>query len=333
MIRALTHLVCVCGVFAGVGAVPGHASAGIIGNWWSGARARIDDGPATPPKPVAVSWGKRQLGKLELGTELADLAAADLDGDGKDEVVVLSAHEVLVFSMAEKRLRLRARHKLLGPPSLVRSRDPIGTVFVDGKTIRAATSEYAKGSFFSLENGGLVPKGEFEGVPECNRLQTEFAKGRNYYVRADRRGKAKRFYVARCTKRWVGPAGRTLHINARSGVDGILRVSCDRGGRCEPGPATDRAYRDVGAAFAVGDINRDGHPEVLTTDRAPAGAPDAVNIYANVDSSTRRIVREVFPGGVVSLAVGDIDGDSAAEAFAAVRTSTPGTYLIWGLNR
>ena len=74
---------------------PGTDHSGYLARLASAVRARLDAAAAThvarpvPPVPVAIRWKPQKLGSLDLGAPVVAVAAADLDGDGKIDIVAV----------------------------------------------------------------------------------------------------------------------------------------------------------------------------------------------------------------------------------------------------
>jgi hypothetical protein len=81
----------------------------------------------------------------------AALAAGDLDGDGKDEVVVLTDSEIVALS-AEGAVLARREHQQL-PPSLTPCREPFGAVVIQRQPSKVAyfSCQRAKGELLGIE--------------------------------------------------------------------------------------------------------------------------------------------------------------------------------------
>src|SRR5688572_22723010 len=62
-------------------------------------RAVVERAPR-PPVPVKVTWRQRRIGALDLGAALLAMTAADLDRDGRAELVALTAREVVVLAVS-----------------------------------------------------------------------------------------------------------------------------------------------------------------------------------------------------------------------------------------
>ena len=185
----------------------------VLGTWvnfWSGRT------PTRPPKPAAAvaegveadasvlalasvgtpSTGTpgpgpqqkrpvRLLGAVfaRLETPLAALAAGDLDGDGRDEVAALTAHEVVVFGADG---RILARRELEGSPSTATTREPFGALAVLAGPPRLAawSTRYARGELLVLDRakGTLRPSGTLEAAPLGTSERGTFVPGQTVFA-------------------------------------------------------------------------------------------------------------------------------------------------------
>jgi hypothetical protein len=162
-----------------IGALLGEASA---------ARAAV----RVPPRPVQVRWQARRLASIPLDAPLLALAAADLDGDGRDELAALTARELVILTHDGQAFAVHGRTLLPAEPATMRPRAPVGTLVVhdsdgDGRDeVAARSSEQARGVILALaRNAGpgaaLEERGRVAGFPLCADVLGHLEPGRNVF--------------------------------------------------------------------------------------------------------------------------------------------------------
>src|SRR5690242_13919999 len=145
MVRAALAVVLCCAAVA-----PARADDGFLARLAGAVRARLDEAAAAhvvklvPPVAFAPAWNAQKLGSLDLGAPFAAIAAADLDGDGKAELYLVTAREVIAVGIAGKAVRELGRVAFTGEPAVPASRDVVGTAVVDGAAVIAAVSGWAR---------------------------------------------------------------------------------------------------------------------------------------------------------------------------------------------
>jgi hypothetical protein len=330
--------------------------------WWQRARAELarvaEEASKHAPHPVEVHWHKRKLVSLELASPLLAVQAADLDGDGQAEFILLTTSEVVVAApRTGKRYEVIAQMTLPGVTPSLRPRDPVGALLWNGGSdgggegavevgqageLRARTSEQAEGVVLAWKAGTWVERGRFAGFPLCGRATVELVAGRNYFdggsVRWNgvrQRDLPVRFYSAICRSGLRDADGFSIEAFASVNGDRDLAVSCVRrdGSACRGGSGGERSYGGVGYALEVADIDNDGSPEVISSRGQAPGDSDQVTVYSHRGRETKTPLRENFQGGVVALTSGDIDGDGALEVVAAVRLLGSNRVDLWVLNQ
>lgn len=282
-----------------------------------------------PPVKVDIRWRAVRLGSIEPGAAFVALAGADLDGDGRGELYVVTAREVVAFAIRSGRPVELGRVPFAGERTLAGPRDAVGTAVVEGGELVAASSAYVKELRVSWANKKLVAQAGGAGFLLCPGERVPLAAGRNYFGSA-----GNHFYAARCRDDLVDAEGHPLRIRAELGLKGKLAVTVQRcaagGTACQP--AAGAEYTGVGAAFEIDDIDRDGTPEVIVSDDSTLPDPDYVKVLALGRDDKKAVFRKQFNGGVAGLASIDSDGNKVAEVFAAVRLPGATRVDLWRLD-
>ena len=329
---------------------PVRAGDDYLGKLAGAVRRQLDDAAAShgaklvPPVPIVPRWQAQKLGSIDLGAPLVAVAAADLDGDGKAEVYLVTAREVIAVATAGRAVRELGRVAFAGDPAVPASRDVVGTAVVDGSTLVAATSAWAKDLRVEWRAGTLTGRIGAAGLRVCgDRMQ--LAPGRNHF----REGSAALF-GARCRDDLTDPAGYPLHLRGELSAAGSLDVAVARcavdGTACRP--AGSYALRDVGSAFEIADVDRDGTPDLVVSTASPPGDADAVRVVSlatlpdalasggrkerGTSAAGKPMFKKPFNGGVAGVVVADGDGDGAAEVICMVRLAGATRVDLWRLD-
>ncbi|HET9621779.1 MAG TPA: hypothetical protein VFP84_10450 [Kofleriaceae bacterium] len=280
-----------------------------------------------PPVPVALKWRPQKLGSLDLGAPIVAVAAADLDGDGKAELYLVTSREVIAVGVAGK-LRELGRVAFTGEPAVPAPRDVVGTAIVDGPALIAGVSAWAKDLRVEWHGKALSARHGAGGLHLCGD-KVALAPGRNHF----RDGKDALF-AARCRDDLVDATGLPLRVRGELSLSNTLDVAVAHcaapGGACQP-QATYQ-IRDAGVAFEIADVDRDGTPDVVVSSASAPGDPDAVRVIAVGAPAGKPTYKKSFNGGVAGLAVGDGDGDGVAEVIAVVRLAGATRVDVWRLD-
>jgi len=329
-------------------AAPARADDGYLPRLAAAVRAQLDEAARShgaklvPPVPVALKWLPQKLGSLDLGAPIVAVAAADLDGDGKAEVYLVTSREVIAVGIAGKAIRELGRVAFTGEPAVPASRDVVGTAVVDGPALVAAASAWAKDLRVEWRGKVLTGKQGAAGFRVCgDRMQ--LAPGRNHF----REGSAAVF-GARCRDDLTDAAGYPLHIRGELSATGALEVTVARcapdGSACRPSGVF--TLKDVGFAFEIADVDRDGTPDAVVSSASAPGDADAVRVVPLPEAieaaphgkdrtgspAGKPLFKKPFNGGVAGLAVADGDGDGVLEVIAVVRLPGATRVDLWRLD-
>ncbi|MBM7117942.1 VCBS repeat-containing protein [Archangium primigenium] len=235
--------------------------------------APVPPPPAGPPRPLRLVGARL----THLPAPPAALATGDLTGDGRDEVVVLTERAVHVFAADGHLLAERSLDVL--PPGPAPTREPFGAVAVlaNPPRIAAFSTRFAHAEVLVLENGALRFATRMEGVPLDAEARGTFVPGQTAFGADVRWGTGE--------QRLSGvPARFTTYSAALSRV---LLVQPDGQGAFYPRPsAAPVPLSGLGAGSALGDLDGDGTPELLTTSPELQPSPDVLRVFKTGESAT-----------------------------------------------
>ncbi len=295
---------------AAAGALPDGAVAATLV-----ARAPIDGelrayvssvAPPVPSRRPRRMTFRRVARELDLGAPLLALAAADLDGDARAELIALTTGEVAVLRVLPDGPALIARASLEGPAPLPRPRTPAGALAVVDGQIHARSSERAAGAIFVLSAAALARVGEPRDYPMCPSGSATLVPGRALFQ-------------------------RDAEVFLAAGCGGGLAAVVDAAGALKLGKTV---VKGVGTAFAIADVDGDGGLELVSSAWRAPGAPDALAIHRlEADGSVRPAARPTNAPAIAALAAADFDGDGVVDVIAAARTEgDERRYGLWQLE-
>jgi hypothetical protein len=318
-----------------------HARGDVVGTWvnfWSGRTPSRPPAPAAaivhaveadaavlalaavepPPAPPLATGTPRPLRFVgasftHLPTPPAALAAGDLDGDGRDEVVVLTERAVQVFA-ADGRLVAERSLEVL-PPSTAATREPFGAVAVlsGPPRIAAFSTRFAHGTVLALEQGTLRFVSRLESVPLGPEARGIFVPGQTAFAPEVRLGSGEQ---------------RLEHVPARftsfsAAGSQVLLVHPDGSGSFYAQPsAVPVSLSGLGAGSMLGDMDGDGTPELLTTSPELQPAPDVLRVFptkGGIPLSREPLWQGPLPAGRALLGVtANLDGDALREVLVGL---------------
>lgn len=292
------------------------------------------------------SFARPRRLELDLGAPLLALAAADLDHDGKVELIALTTDEVVVLQAKKDTLVARQRFALRSAARVPRPREPIGALVAldldaDGTSeIIATSSEHEHGVQLAWRKGALVDAGAFEGFPLCPLPYDTpvvigampLAPGRNvfdgrgYWLERDgaSEGAAIHAFPPESVAATCASEARDDVHTGQVAADGSFSLAP----YARPALAT---VPGVGTAIALADLDGDHLPELAASAYRAPGDGDQLTIYGFTDSKkpTALWKSDVLSGGIVAVAVGDTDGDGAPDVVFAARLLGATRTDVW----
>ncbi|MBI5514228.1 MAG: VCBS repeat-containing protein [Deltaproteobacteria bacterium] len=266
------------------------------------------------------------------------LQAADLDGDGGDELVLVSTDRVRVARFTGTTLTFLPEGPR-GAASLaalgwapVPLRQPLGSAApdADGRRVLVRTSAQGSLGAVSLNEGAVT-------VAALGRVDAWPAEGFGCVTLAPG-GSTVRGVLPGCQgapSPWPpGEATAAVPV-AREfiSIDGTstrweLRTDGEGSGQVRAG---DRTFplADVASPVALEDLDDDGEPELVTASASAPGAPDRLRVFTLTSTGVVPRATQSIPAALEALAVGDLDGDGFREVVAAFRDPQRRTITLW----
>jgi len=256
---------------------------------------------------------------VRLGERLAALAAGDLDGDGKPEVVALTASTLRVWGADGHLLATLSLETL--PAAAVPTREPFGTLCIVDRRIEVAPARAATGEVLRLERGNLVPVARLPGPtlgcgPEA--LGASFVSG---LARLQPAGVTSSGGNSAGLPSLPGATGRELFwgADARAGHRLLMRPDGTALWMMPGGQV--RMLSDVGAGAAL--VPWDGSMRVAASSAAAAPERDRLRI---VDADGERARIEVV-GRILQVSLAAFDAEAPPALLLGVWTVDGGSEI------
>jgi len=285
--------------------------------------------PRTPLAYTSIPLGVR----VYLG-----LAVADLDGDDRSELLLLSRRTLEIHRLGAEATEVVARLRLMGVArAATRSRDPIGTLVVappgeDGtRHIAIRTSDHAQGMVVSYDGRELSLESTFTDFPirwedelECTTLRA----GRNAFgtapapCRSLGSSSVVSPYFTSVRERIYRPNAPSAVLSGTVRADSSVTLSWNDRRVATIGP--------FGTALAITDVDDDGGAEVLLSSDTDPWAGDELTVVRfdpNGIDSTREGLGRI--GGSIWFATsGDVDNDGFRELVAVAQMPRAAELLV-----
>jgi hypothetical protein len=280
--------------------------------------AAVQPQPLMSSTPLPTMSGQRLVRLMgaplvRLEAVPTGLAAGDLDGDGKDEVAVLTERAVSVFGGDGRLLARREMESLPLNPSP--PREPFGMVAIVPQPARLAawSTRYSHGEvlLFDRAKGTLRSIGPLDTAPIGAYERATFTTGQTTFTPEVRLGEGRLLSV---------PAPFT---SASIVPPRMLFVHPDGSGSLYPRPtAPPVRLQGLGAGSALGDLDGDDIPELITTAPQLFPAPETVRVYALTgdDPTTHSpLWQSTLPAGrALYVTTADLDQDKQREVLVGV---------------
>jgi hypothetical protein len=257
---------------------------------------------------------------------IAALAAGDLDGAPRDELVIVTDNRVRVARFTGASLTF-VRDAAGG--SVVRSAVPLRQALGNAQynaanhTVRARSSSHTFMSETTVSNDmaqvrslavDLYPA---QGIG-CIALRPGTDNVLGTVATCD--NTAPTSFVENVAAFPTALTVATTHWEVRANGAGVAEVRRDR--------TVVATVRDVAWPFVLSDINGDSTVELIAASANPPETTDRIRIFVLGDSLEERPGINV-PGSIEAMTIGDLDGDTHNELVVSVRDPVRRTSTLW----
>jgi hypothetical protein len=270
------------------------------------------------------------------------LSVYDLDGDGRSEIVAITASGAELLRLGASRVgsRVDAVGAVAWPSDVGRAptapRRTLATARVVDGAVVARLADLAAPIRIAVDEGRLVatraagpcPDETFPIALGCGRL----VDGRDFFDDVVTRGgephQAPAHFYAYAAGDFETPTADAVGVEVAVTPGG--RISA-RVSQTPPGalPGTARAVgaNGYGTALAMSDLDLDGAPELLVSSASAEGAGDQLSMLRALPRGVVHVVwrSEPIAGPIWIAAAGDVDGDGLDELLAIEEPLDPGT--------
>jgi hypothetical protein len=299
------------------------------------------------PTKRHVTWKARLLAKVSLGVPVIAHGVADVDGNGRDNLIVATSEELLIVEVGRK-AKIISRAPLPVRPPAKLPRRHIGVVYAyrndSGLRIRVRTSAQSVAAVFGWRENKLEFLRSEGAYPVCTASSIERSPGRNYFASEALKWSTKdhtvptgpRLWTLGCTGSW--PTARGNVVQSFSTLSDSGELTIHRRSLCLEPKDCNAALQplvttSVGTSFAVDDIDGDGEAEVIVASDRPSARPDQLLVYVQKGGKLSPVFEQNLAGTVEVVAVGNFLG-KGKRAIAAVRLrgNEGRTLQLWGLD-
>lgn len=268
------------------------------------ASAPIDAEIHASMPPIPLEQARVTKSKHDEGDVLA-VACGDVDGDGSTEIVTVTRERVAIGRLRTGRLIIERAMPWakISPRAPVPLREPLaGAVVVRGHGVLVGTTERVA---FELD-AGLGPTRPLRGIPlgadGCAAVDAASSAYAGSLVACA--GPARSLpIVSVAPRRW--DAGAAARIVGASGRESVVFAAREPGARLVVRVGEIEGVLDgAGAQVAVGDLDLDGVPEVVSSSASQAEKdPDAIAIHSFDGAAARQRLRVPAPRGIHALCI------------------------------